>query len=69
MPFLGAIPLDPTICISGEVLQGKKRPHECPAFGTQCTPEHPVGAPMVSSEGACRIWHTYGGVPDLREVA
>ncbi|MGE5357387.1 MAG: hydrogenase formation protein HypD [Bacteroidales bacterium] len=48
---------DITNCISGLVLQGVKRPHECPAFGTECTPEHPLGAPMVSSEGACAAYY------------
>jgi hydrogenase expression/formation protein HypD len=47
---------DTSVCISGLVLQGVKRPHECPAFGTECTPEHPLGAPMVSSEGACAAY-------------
>jgi hydrogenase expression/formation protein HypD len=47
-------------CIAGEILKGLKKPHECPAFGTLCTPEHPLGAPMVSSEGACAAYHAYG---------
>jgi hydrogenase expression/formation protein HypD len=47
-------------CISGLVLQGVKRPHECPVFGTRCTPERPLGAPMVSSEGACAAYYHYG---------
>ncbi|MGC8743116.1 MAG: hydrogenase formation protein HypD [Verrucomicrobiia bacterium] len=46
-------------CISGLVLQGAKRPDECPAFGTRCTPEHPLGAPMVSAEGACSAYYRY----------
>jgi len=46
-------------CISGEVLQGKCKPHECLAFGTLCTPEHPLGATMVSSEGACAAYYRY----------
>jgi hydrogenase expression/formation protein HypD len=46
-------------CISGLVLKGQKRPSDCPAFGTECTPEHPLGATMVSSEGACAAYHTY----------
>ncbi|MBF0330894.1 MAG: hydrogenase formation protein HypD [Candidatus Omnitrophica bacterium] len=46
-------------CISGVVLQGIKRPHECPAFGLACTPQHPLGAPMVSSEGACAAYYQY----------
>ena len=46
-------------CMSGLVLQGLKRPSECPAFGTRCTPEHPLGATMVSSEGACAAYYRY----------
>ncbi|MCS7197253.1 MAG: hydrogenase formation protein HypD [Candidatus Bipolaricaulota bacterium] len=46
-------------CIAGLVLQGVKKPHECPAFGIRCTPEHPLGAPMVSSEGACAAYYRY----------
>jgi hydrogenase expression/formation protein HypD len=48
-----------TECISGLILQGVKKPHECSAFGTLCTPEHPLGAPMVSSEGACAAYYRY----------
>jgi hydrogenase expression/formation protein HypD len=47
-------------CIAGLVLQGLKKPNECPAFGTRCTPERPLGAPMVSSEGACAAYYLYG---------
>jgi hydrogenase expression/formation protein HypD len=47
-------------CIAGEILKGLKKPHHCPAFGTRCTPEHPLGAPMVSSEGACAAYYQYG---------
>jgi hydrogenase expression/formation protein HypD len=46
-------------CIAGEVLQGLKKPPECALFGKNCTPEHPVGAPMVSSEGACAAYFKY----------
>lgn len=46
-------------CISGEVLRGVKKPAHCPAFGTRCTPEHPLGATMVSSEGACAAYYRY----------
>lgn len=46
-------------CRAGEVLQGLKRPTECPAFGRLCTPDHPLGAPMVSSEGACAAYYRY----------
>ncbi len=48
------------ICIAGEVLQGVKKPTDCPAFGTLCTPQKPLGAPMVSSEGACAAYYRYG---------
>jgi hydrogenase expression/formation protein HypD len=51
---------EPSVCISGLVLQGVKKPHDCPAFGKQCTPEHPLGATMVSAEGACAAYHAYG---------
>lgn len=47
-------------CISGQILQGVKKPHHCPAFGTLCTPENPLGATMVSSEGACAAYYHYG---------
>jgi hydrogenase expression/formation protein HypD len=47
------------LCISGLVLQGRKKPNECPAFGKACTPEHPLGATMVSSEGACAAYYRY----------
>lgn len=50
---------EPAECISGLVLQGLKKPHECSAFGTKCTPEHPLGATMVSSEGACAAYYRY----------
>jgi hydrogenase expression/formation protein HypD len=46
-------------CISGLVLQGVRKPSECPAFGADCTPEHPLGAPMVSAEGACAAYYAY----------
>ncbi len=44
------------LCIAGQILKGLKKPHECPAFGKQCNPENPLGAPMVSSEGACAAY-------------
>ena len=54
-------------CIAGLVLQGIKKPHECPAFGKRCTPEKPLGAPMVSSEGACAAYYLYHrSVEELR---
>jgi hydrogenase expression/formation protein HypD len=46
-------------CMSGLILQGIKKPHDCEAFGKRCTPEHPLGAPMVSSEGACAAYYRY----------
>jgi hydrogenase expression/formation protein HypD len=49
------------LCISGLILQGLKRPYDCPAFGVQCTPEQPLGATMVSSEGACAAYYHYRG--------
>jgi hydrogenase expression/formation protein HypD len=52
-------PDEPEICISGLVLQGLKKPDECPAFGKECTPEHPLGATMVSGEGACSAYYRY----------
>jgi hydrogenase expression/formation protein HypD len=51
---------EPAICISGEVLRGLKKPHDCPAFGKQCSPENPLGATMVSAEGACAAYYNYG---------
>ncbi|HMN11268.1 MAG TPA: hydrogenase formation protein HypD [Bellilinea sp.] len=47
------------VCIAGEIMQGLKKPFECPAFGTLCTPSNPLGAPMVSAEGACAAYHRY----------
>ncbi len=47
-------------CISGQVLTGLKKPHDCPAFGKECTPETPLGATMVSAEGACAAYYAYG---------
>ena len=47
------------VCISGIILQGLKKPPQCPAFGKECTPEHPLGATMVSSEGACAAYYRY----------
>lgn len=50
---------EPEECISGLVLQGIKKPDDCPAFGKACVPEHPLGAPMVSTEGACAAYYRY----------
>jgi hydrogenase expression/formation protein HypD len=54
---------DPPGCLCGAVLQGNRRPPECPLFGTQCTPENPIGACMVSTEGSCAAYYKYGGRP------
>lgn len=51
--------MESPLCIAGEVLQGMKKPPECPAFGKECSPENPLGAPMVSSEGACAAYFHY----------
>jgi hydrogenase expression/formation protein HypD len=58
-----------TACICGLVMVGRARPNDCRIFGTACTPQRPVGACMVSTEGSCRIWHEYGGHPDLGGVS
>jgi hydrogenase expression/formation protein HypD len=57
------------ICRSGEVLQGMIKPNQCPAFGTLCTPRKPLGATMVSSEGACAAYYTYGRFIETAEAA
>ncbi|HEU4405969.1 MAG TPA: hydrogenase formation protein HypD [Polyangiaceae bacterium] len=64
----GVAAVEPKVCIAGLVLRGQKRPTDCPAFGTECTPERPLGATMVSSEGACAAYYAYrrravGGAP------
>ncbi|MCL2550529.1 MAG: hydrogenase formation protein HypD [Actinomycetia bacterium] len=62
----GITTLEPAECRSGEVLQGLLKPHQCEAFGTTCTPRTPLGATMVSSEGACAAYYLYrrlGGTP------
>jgi hydrogenase expression/formation protein HypD len=50
---------EPAECIAGVILQGLEKPHDCPMFGTRCTPERPMGAPMVSTEGACAAYYHY----------
>lgn len=52
---------EPSICIAGAILQGKQKPLDCPAFAGECTPDQPLGAPMVSSEGACAAYFAYRG--------
>jgi hydrogenase expression/formation protein HypD len=67
--------LEPEICISGQILRGIKKPHDCPAFGTLCSPQHPLGATMVSAEGACAAYYAYGrhlkpqGPDPLQQIA
>jgi hydrogenase expression/formation protein HypD len=51
---------EPAVCISGQILKGIRKPHDCPAFGAACTPQHPLGATMVSAEGACAAYYAYG---------
>lgn len=57
-PGIGQV-AEPEECIAGEILRGVKKPNECSAFGVRCTPERPLGAPMVSTEGACAAYHAY----------
>jgi hydrogenase expression/formation protein HypD len=52
-------------CICGDIMSGIASPDDCKLFGKECVPDTPVGACMVSSEGTCKIWHQYGGHPDL----
>ena len=52
--------LESPLCISGPILRGLKKPGDCPAFGKECNPEHPLGATMVSAEGACAAYYQYG---------
>ena len=49
-------------CIAGDIMKGKKKPVDCPQFGKACTPETPLGAPMVSSEGACAAYYNFSGI-------
>ena len=57
------------LCHSGDVLRGVIKPAECPAFGKECTPRHPLGATMVSSEGACAAYFNYGRFLSAEELA
>ncbi|GIW89188.1 MAG: hydrogenase formation protein HypD [Isosphaeraceae bacterium] len=61
-------PIEPAECRSGEVLQGLIAPDECPEFGRRCTPDRPLGAPMVSSEGACAAYYRYGRAQAAKPV-
>jgi hydrogenase expression/formation protein HypD len=60
---------EPKECISAMILQGRKKPPECSAFGVRCTPERPLGAPMVSSEGACAAYYQYRRYESAAELA
>jgi hydrogenase expression/formation protein HypD len=60
-------PDESPICIAGQILQGRKKPFECPAFAELCSPEHPLGATMVSSEGACAAYYHYARVRETRD--
>jgi hydrogenase expression/formation protein HypD len=62
---LPAAGVEPESCICGSIMIGRANPVDCTLFKTHCTPQDPVGACMVSSEGTCRIWHEYGGLPVL----
>ncbi len=57
-----------SLCRSGEVLQGLLKPNECPAFGKECTPRKPLGATMVSSEGACAAYYQYGRFVSVESI-
>jgi hydrogenase expression/formation protein HypD len=57
------------LCRAGDVLRGVIKPAECAAFGRQCTPRHPLGATMVSSEGACAAYYNYGRFMSAEELA
>jgi hydrogenase expression/formation protein HypD len=56
-------------CICGDIMSGIASPADCSLFGRECVPDTPVGACMVSSEGTCKIWHQYGGIPDLGGIS
>jgi len=58
-----------TLCRAGDVLRGAIKPSECAAFGKECTPRHPLGATMVSSEGACAAYYNYGRFISAEELA
>lgn len=66
---IAVAPEQPGECISGEILRGLKKPGECPAFGTRCSPLRPLGATMVSSEGACAAYYRYRRTPAGNTVA
>jgi len=57
---------DNKACECGAILRGVKRPQDCKIFGTVCTPENPIGSCMVSSEGACAAYYSYGRYKDMQ---
>jgi hydrogenase expression/formation protein HypD len=60
---------EPAECISALILQGRRKPTGCAAFGVRCTPDRPLGAPMVSSEGACAAYYQYRRLEGESELA
>lgn len=64
---IGEVHEDPT-CLSGDIMRGKIKPHQCPNFGTRCTPVKPLGAPMVSSEGACAAYYHFSSLAAMAEA-
>ncbi|MGF1506398.1 MAG: hydrogenase formation protein HypD [Chloroflexi bacterium] len=64
----GIVTQESAVCRSGDVLRGQIKPHECPAFGKECTPRSPLGATMVSSEGACAAYYQYGRFATLEQA-
>ncbi len=60
---------DAAECRAAEVLQGWLKPPDCPAFGSACTPDHPMGAPMVSTEGACAAYHRFRSRPSAEVLS
>jgi len=64
----GIVTHESAACRAGDVLQGIIKPHECAAFGTDCTPRTPLGATMVSSEGACAAYYNYGRLHQLQRA-
>ncbi len=68
-PLDGVRTVESPLCHAGDVLKGVLKPNECPAFGKECTPRRPLGAPMVSSEGACAAYYNFGRFEVTREPA
>ncbi len=62
-------PQESPLCRAGDVLRGAIKPAQCAAFGKECTPRHPLGATMVSSEGACAAYYNYGRFLSAEDLA